>query len=268
MFNSLTNQFKVSLLFLSLTFLAGCTGGERSTTSLQPNEKQAVSKIIKSPAPPGKSFEGTWAYTVLQKNRNLLSGNKIFKVSPNQKELGEVVKPELIAPDEVVYIGYIKLNKNDGFEVLTNNFNSIDRFQDLKTNGNNLTWNTNYKLKPSSKDDDIDDNAVIKRTSASYNAIEDSLSGTTSTSYLLHPFKTVKEGRVMKVLGPDKIEPIFDKTKKQKEVAAATYSWKAIRISESDFEALAKTGEINTTCLPQYKIGLSMLDKRVVKELE
>lgn len=249
--------------------MMGCTGGGKPTTaSLEPNEKQAVSKIIKSPAQKGKSYEGTWLYTVVQKNRNLLSGNKIFKVSQNQKRVREVVKPESIAPDEVVYIGYIKLNKNDGFEVLTNNFNSIDRFQDLKTNGNNLTWNTNYKLKPSSKDDDIDDNAVIKRTSATYNAQEDSLSGTTETSYLLHPFKTVKEGRVMKVLGPDKIEPMFDKTKKQREVAAATYSWKAIRISESDFNSLAKTGEINTTGLPQYKVGLSMLDKRVVQELE
>ncbi len=245
----------ISILFLA-GLMAGCSQQNNTITpkDLSSQHIGQVSQLIKSPIAKGNSWKGNWAFTILNKDRQLKEGivvNKAkFNAKINEIKPGERISASSIPADSVVYVGFTSLeDESHGYDIITNYQNQKMPLSDIKVNGNNLEWSIKYKADTKSKSPFHDD--MLYATKAQYDPTRDILQGQTTFGM---NFKYIDGSQA-------------DKPKeKEKFIPMGSYNWQASRISTTDFQALTAAGK-NSEKVPQYLIGIDTRNPAIEKIL-
>ena len=207
------------------------------------------SNISQKEAPKGNSYQGKWIFTILKKDRKLLPGMVVRKTSFHGTKVitGDKVDPASIPSEAVVYAGFMSLDANGGYDIISNAANSKQALEAFKVDGNKLKWSLIYKPDGKSK---LFNQKMLFHTDAVYDPISDSIKGVTSFGMQMIFVEGDQNGK--KVAYRKSLIPM------------GVYTWQATRLSDNAFDELTKEGSFNAN-LPQYSVGLDTTDKNIQK---
>ncbi|MDX1918010.1 MAG: hypothetical protein SFT81_02555 [Candidatus Caenarcaniphilales bacterium] len=228
---------------ISQESLINLSGEEEEFKSLL----DAYKGITKLEEPPkGQNWQGKWFFTIQQKDRHLNPGMVISyalldtKTNTILANTDREVKPELISPEKVVYVGLTELGEKESYDIITNARNKRLPLKLTKVDSNNLEWELLYD---GSAGGSLQSSQIFK-TKATYNPSDDTLSGKT-------------EFALMKTVGDNEY----------KLIPMGYYEWKAMRINDEAFNSLGKEGNVDKR-LPIYLVGVNTQAPEIISLLK